>query len=143
MAFQKRLDKTRPHGTVHGEHGASYEQDGFLFNHEGHLIEELLTPELRDKLAAMAKKAAAKAPAEEGDGDDDGKGIDPDAINLELWLRGEAKYNFDAVRKEVKRRFGVWKTGKADVVEVLVEEGIVTLDDLAPEFKKLMTAPAA
>jgi hypothetical protein len=147
--YAKRLDKSRDHGTYHpADGGAHYNQDGYDFDHEGYLVESRLTP---DQHAHLAKKKpapsqapkppkAAAAPKEEDDeANHEGGNAEADGLNLEAWLRGEEEYNFDAVRHAVKARYNVWKTGRRDLVLLLVEEQkLVGVDALSDDLKALI-----
>lgn len=149
------LDRSRPYGTVHGEEtdGAFFEQDGFLFDNEGLLLERLLTADQRKSLelmkakrhaAEMAKEAYAAAMKDAGMTD-----VPPGAppvivsenapppapepgdakVDLLAWMKGEQKYQFFAVTKAVREQHGFAASDKSSVVKFLQE--ILNLPDSA------------
>lgn len=62
--MMKHLDRSKPFGTVYGASGASYEQDGRLFDHEDRLIgsepvvEPAADPVVEHKKPGRPKKVA-------------------------------------------------------------------------------------
>ena len=157
--MSKTLDRSRPFGTVHPPYeGAHFEQDGYHFDVEGKLVEALLTPEQKTKLAQKAKPPRPPAgtdgnsepkqpvppnPPQAGEGNKDDGG-DENAVNLEQWLRDEASAPFKEVRQAVKARYNVWKTAKTDIVALLVlEQHLVAAEDIDPELRKLLPKSGA
>lgn len=159
----KTLDRSRNHGTIHPPHeGAHYTQDGYYFDAEGKLVEALLKPEQK---AALAKKASVPRPAPvappkpaatppnpnaqspagaegvapEGNAKEGEAGGEPDAVNLEQWLRDPASAYFKDVRLAVKERYSVWKTAKAQIVEFLVvEQKLLPPEEIDAELRQLL-----
>lgn len=150
--YNKRLDRSRSFGEYHPpENGTFFNQDGFDFDHEGHLVADRLTEAQKKQLAKKAP-AAPKAEADsKPEGQSDGSPEDTsqpnspanpqagDDLNLEMWLRGEEDYPFSKVQAVVRSRFNVWKTARRDLVMFLVEEQkLVAVGDLSDEFKSLV-----
>lgn len=153
-----RLDKSRYHSTIHGERRpddphvrAVYLQDGIHFDAHGFHIDELITDEktraLVDRRLKRQTKAAPKQegddPVDAGDGEDEEAGSPPggpessEDVNLEAWLRGEAKYPWFGITKLVRERYHQNLSKMVDVLEFLVfDEKVVREDELSPELKK-------
>jgi len=155
-----RIDKSRPHSTIHGERGpddphklSAFHQDGIYFDAQGlhldHLIEDDKTRALVDKRLKRQTKAAR--PAAEQDGDDDGddndigggkQGGGDDAaadVNLESWLRGDAKYQWFAITKAVRDRYHQNITKQRDMLEFLVFDAkVISEDELADDLKQAL-----
>lgn len=155
-----QIDRGRYHSTVHGERtpddphvDVHFYQDGIPFDAHGNHVDGLLD-EKNDKGGKirallerrLQKQAKAMAPrsAEEGEGDDDdidvaGGGAAGDTasdVNLEMWLRGQAQYEFFKVKKAVRDRFHQNFSSAASIVEHLVlEEKIIAVSELAPNLK--------
>lgn len=124
MSTYPTLDRNRSYGEVHGENtgGAFFEQDGFLFDFEGSLIEGLLDEAGRKRLnAMMAKKEAQELARQAYEDSLRAAGIDPATqpsfdeqdeeapeakVDLRAWIDGRAKYQFYAVRDAIKAEFG-------------------------------------
>lgn len=150
-----RIDRSKPYATIHGERApgdphqhAQFSQDGIYYDASGFHIPELIADE---KIAAMVEKRLArqmKAARNEAPSPDDEAGSDdPDTtktasdgggteVNLESWLRGEAKYQWFAITKTVRERYHQNLTKLVDVLEFLVfDEKVIPEDALAPELK--------
>jgi hypothetical protein len=138
------LDRSRPYGTVHGEEtdGAFFEQDGYLFDNEGLLLEHLLSSDQKKSLelakakrhaAAMAQEAYEAAMKDAGMTDVP-PGAPPvivsenapppvpepgDKVDLDGWMRGTHKYQFFAVTKAMREQFGFAASDKSSVVKFL------------------------
>jgi len=66
-----------------------------------------------------------------------------DDLNLNAWLRGDEKYPEFRVKKVVRDRFSRVFDKIGDLVEFLVtDENIEVFENLKPEFKAILTAPA-
>lgn len=68
---------------------------------------------------------------------------DPEAVakevNIVAWLRGEARYEFAEVQVAVKSRYHRWYTEKRQMVtDLVLDEKVVTEEDLAPALAKLL-----
>lgn len=125
---------------------AFFSQDGFHFDIEGNLLEELLTEKQKQSLARIAKEQAAKRAAREAyeremgeeapadvvpakkpvprDGVEDGK---TDKVDLVAWLRGERSYRWMSVVGAISQEYGKTVHGKAEAKHFLVhEKGLVS-----------------
>lgn len=156
------LDRTRPLGEVFPPMKVREDddsspivffcQDGFHFDNDGNLIEELLTNpqraaiERKAKQAEAQRKAAAayeeamgepappeivkppKAQSAPKDGVADGK---TDKVDLVAWAKGTKNFPWFAVTKAFKDEFGVVITGKGQAIEYLVhEKALVRSEDV-------------
>ena len=138
------LDKTRSFGTIHGEneHGAHFDQDGFLFDATGALIEDAMDSVQRERLkqylareeAISRAKAAFKevmpdAPDEMVDrlitAENLEKAAQPGEIDLVAWGRMEKRYPFHEVTKAIRERFNQSPVNKAQALEILAEHGLI------------------
>lgn len=152
-----RMDKSKYFTTVHGERAGddphskvqAY-QDGLPFDAEGLVILELVPEDKKEMVERrMAKLNSVKsavpaatqqeAPenASNGGNDDDDKGSDTSGdVNLESWLRGEARYPWFTVVAAIRSRFNKQVSNTTDAVTFLVEdEKVVTPDQLADGLK--------
>ena len=157
-----RLDKSRPYSRIHGERKlgdpfrlAHFQQDGIHFDAQGLHIDDLVPEGKVRALVDRRLKKAKTAPAQvteqvterdpsfgEGNSGGDGLGNGDVPVNLEAWLRGEAKYPWYAITKAVRDRYSVNKTRQVDVIEFLVtDQKIVPMSDVAPYLKALMAPP--
>jgi hypothetical protein len=122
-----RLDRSRAHGTVHGviQDGVHYHQDGLPFDAHGSLLIDRLTEEQLALATRKARRGKRAAPGDEA-ADPSKQAAERDAddagVNLELWLRGEQKYLFDAVRTAVRARYSRDVASIGDAVEFLTLE---------------------
>lgn len=147
-----RLDRSRPHGTIHGERPpgdrhqqAHFTQDGITFDSQGFHIDELIED---DKVRALVDRRLKKQGAPKADDDDAGSDnaeTDPPPtgggspastdVNLEAWLRGEEKYQWFTITKTVRERFSNNITKATEMIEFLIyDQKIIPEADLAPEF---------
>lgn len=150
-----KLDKSRPHSTVHGdaEYGLAAYQDGLPFNHQGELIEKLVTPEMQPivdkKLRKLAKLEAANAPKdsvqqdppipepEDDEDEDENDGDSADEINFEQWLKDETKYPWHLLAKEGKKRYSKVFSNSKELADFLVyEEQILGPEDVPTKLGK-------
>lgn len=158
-----RLDRSRPHGTIHAERlpgdphqNAHFTQDGITFDAQGLHIDELIQD---DKIRALVdrrlKKQSAPKPAAEDDAggsdeaDDDpapsgaGSAASTD-VNLEAWLRGEEKYQWFLVTKTVRERYSQNISKLTDMIVFLVEdEKVIPESELSAEFAAILKPKAA
>lgn len=150
-----RLDKTRDHSTIHGErrpgdphHAVHFYQYGLPFDAHGILIadhpEIAADPRKQAVLEKLMKKAAKVKKEAPGDAEDlldngDEDSDDTPELNLEMWARGEQKWQWQLVSDAIAARFGKRVTDKKGAVEVLVEERIVAVAALSAEFRKLVS----
>jgi hypothetical protein len=138
------LDRNRDYGTVHGEDtgGAAFEQDGFQFDYQGNIIEELMSPEAtkryNKRLATVKAQEAAKAAYEAALADSGMDANDPDAprmmgapgdpppaevkVDLRAWFLGQAKYGWFEVSRAIKEDHGFAPTSKTNAAQALSEE---------------------
>ena len=152
-----RLDRSRTFGTVYGpdEKKVRFRQScmglpDWPYDINGKLMENALDEQqrakLKDKRAAAAKAppvvlteeddAPLEAPPEPKIPEDEG------LVNLELWLRGQAKYRFADVQKALRDRKHVDKMTKASLALYLIEElKLVPRDEVDPSI--LPPRPAA
>lgn len=155
------MDRSKYYSTVHGERSPDdpsrnvhFYQDGLPFDAHGILVPELVkSPEHKalvdrkmKKLAAAMKAADTSADedksaddADEGDSANVSTASTADDVNLEAWLRGEAKYHFFAIREAIRKRFSHNIKDQRNAIEILVlDEKIVSEDELAPAFRALL-----
>jgi len=59
MEKVEKLDRTRPYGTIYGNPGWGFEQDGVHYSPDGKMIEKWSTPEAIQAEAALAAKRKA------------------------------------------------------------------------------------
>ena len=135
------LDRSKPFGTVHGDlkDGIHFWQDGLPFDAQGKLVGARLTDEQRVRAERLARKAARLAPRQAAaTGAAEAADEEPDAgdVNLEAWLRGDAKYLYDAVRTAIRGRYQRDCPSIGDAVEFLVFE--VQLVDRKLVAKRLL-----
>ena len=147
-----RMDRSRDFSSIHGERSPSdrhamvhFYQDRLPFDAQGFLIPDhpdvLENSELK-KLVEGKLKKAAKAKPEAGDLDapsDDKDGADDAGpVNLSAWARGEGKWPWQEVSNAIGKRFNRRVPNKQAAIEFLVDEKVVGLADLAPEYQKLV-----
>jgi len=134
------LDRNRPYGEVHGENtnGAFFDQDGFLFDYEGNLLEHLLDDAGRARLHSIKAKEEAQTRAKEAyESSLRAAGLDPttqpamdsgdDApvpakVDLHAWATGQAKYQFFAVKDAMKDQYGFSPTNRDAAMKFLADE---------------------
>jgi hypothetical protein len=135
------LDRNRPYGEVHGENtnGAFFDQDGFLFDNDGNLLEHLLDDAGRARLHGIKAKEEAQARAKEAyEASLRAAGLDPasqptmDAegevapapakVDLHAWATGQAKYQFFAVKDAMKDQYGFSPTNRDAAIKFLIDE---------------------
>lgn len=158
IAPRLRLDRSRPHSTIHGERApgdphqfAFFCQDGIHYDAHGLHLDHLIADDKTRQLVERRLKRQVKAASREEEPSEDGADAAPDPseasdasfVNIEAWLRGDAKYQWFAVTKAVRERFHQNITKLKDMVEFLVEdEKIIAEADLDPDFAALLK-PAA
>jgi hypothetical protein len=151
-----RMDRSRPFGTIHGERTpgdkyalAHFSQDDIFFDAQGLHIDELVEDDKVRALVDRRLKRAAKPADDAGGSDEDdadpgepkppGSDSSPDDVNLEAWLRGEAKYQWFAITKRVRERFSQNITKQVDMIEFLVmDEKVIPVDQLDPALAELL-----
>lgn len=154
-----RMDKSRDHAFVMGERvpGNShqtthYYQNGLPFDSQGILIHDHpdFEPEaekpskraqdLRAKATKLAQRAIKQAtPRQEGEEPDpDAEPEEKGPVNLEQWARGEARVPWQEVSQAIARRFSKRVANKADAVELLLKERVVSMAQLSDEHRKLV-----
>lgn len=148
-----RLDRSKHFSTIHGNRPngdphqiAKFQQDGIHFDAQGLHIDALVPDDKRELLEKRLKRQIKAAPKKDsaGEGDvkddpDDESGSSDDDVNLEAWLRGEAKYDWFAITKTMRDRYKKNLTKQVDVVEFLVrDQKIVTPDQLDPKLAALL-----
>lgn len=154
--FLPTLDRTRDFGTVSGDNiehaGAFFEQDGFLFDVHGKIIEQYVTEAQRAELAARLRKEAALAKARQAFVDDLGMSAedaavavslsnldkrDDGAIDLAAWARGEKRYPVDKVYRLIRESYDQSPTNRGQALEILAEHGVI------PPVSGASTIPSA
>lgn len=149
-----RLDRSRYHATIHGERApgdphqqAHFKQDGIYFDSHGLHLDHLLDSKTRAVVENRLKKQGKAAPGDDADGASENSGGDANTggagaassgaeVNLESWLRGEAKYDWFAITKAVRERYHANLTKQVDVIEFLVfDHKVVTEEQLAPDLR--------
>ncbi|WP_213287591.1 hypothetical protein [Bradyrhizobium sp. sGM-13] len=138
-----KLDRSRAYATVHGE-GIThfFEQDGLPFDHQGNLVDKLVSKDKRPlvekklkRLAKLAGNAPAEEPVEAGsdtttDDDDDDANAGSE-INFEGWLKDKVRYEQHAIFKEAKKRYSKVFSNYRDLAEFLVfEENVCGPEDV-------------
>jgi hypothetical protein len=142
-------------------------QNGLPFDINGHLLFDHADFELakgddcskqakklRD-LAELKLKKASKgkpvvpssdtdAPSEAGeevgaqtDIDDDDE-AEPEEVNLEAWMRGEAEYQWNLVTQQIARRYKRRVSNKGDAIEFLFKEKLVPKSEISRAFQKFL-----
>ena len=152
------LDRSRPYATVHGEetNGKAFSQraigiESWPYDHDGKLIEELLTSQQKAKREQKIKEAieraveARNAPPEPDVADDEGEDKverlkpqeDPnEEVNLVQWLKGDVRYKPFEVQSAIKARFGANKPNMKEAARYLVEEQkLVSWSEVASMFR--------
>lgn len=149
-----RLDKSKDFSTVHGERlrddrhaKVFFYQDGLPFGSDEKLIHdhpdilEEPTGKLKERVAILQRQALKRASSSQGDtmDDDDAPSGDeaPADVNLSAWAQGE-KFPWQSVTNAIARRFARRVSNKRDALELLIEEHVVSVDKLSPDFKKLL-----
>jgi hypothetical protein len=162
---QLRMDGSKYFSTVHGERPPGdplqhvhFYQDGLPFDAGRLLLTEMI--ENDERLKALAAKKLSRQPKQKAveivdDGDDgdhtpqdqpDDEDDGKSDVNLEMWLTGDAKYDFNkhirgAIADRYQRR-GI--NSVLNAVEFLVnEQKIVPVERLCPGFQLLLTPKAA
>jgi hypothetical protein len=157
-----RMDRGKVFATVHGErapgdrHAAvHYFQDGLPFDVGGYLIPDhpdlmgddpkaKKLRELAERKIKRAEKAAKEKPAAKSDDDADGEDAEAESddrdeeVNLEAWARGEKDYQWLDITQTIARRYNKRVKDKEAALDLLIEEKVVTVDDLPPHFRKLI-----
>lgn len=141
------LDRKREYGTIHGEHefGAIFDQDGFLFDAQGNLIEASLTEAALARLEGLKAQERALEEARatfmkampNADPEMVAKLITADNLNtgnaeeeemdLAGWAVGTKQYIFGKVTSEIRRRFNQSPVNKKQALEILAEHGIISV----------------
>jgi hypothetical protein len=145
-----RMDRSRDFSTVHGERPAGdrhatvhFYQDKLPFDAAGFLIADhpdiTENPELIALVERKLKKAAKQkidAPGDEHDADSDD--ADNDTVNLEAWARGEQRVQWQDVSNAIAKRFTKRVVSKQAAIEFLIDEKVVSYENLSPEHQKLV-----
>lgn len=133
----ERLDRSRSFGTVHGPDAAKvrYRQAAlglpdWPYDVHGKLMEAALTKEQRTKLTEKREAAKKAPPVEIAPEDDQPLDAPPEpkipadegAVNLVMWLRGEAKYRYADVQKAIRDRFHADKPYRLEAARYLIED---------------------
>lgn len=147
-AQRLRLDRSRNFATVHGERrpGDKHQmvhfiQDGIHFDAGGLHLDDLVEDEQVRSLVDRRLKKQGKTAPKGADKDDlpPDNGGGPSEVNLEAWLRGEARYQWFSITKIVRERFSINITNQADMVEFLVnEKKLVPVDQVDPDLAALL-----
>ena len=153
-----RVDRSRDFSTVHGEmrpddphYRVAFYQYGLPFDAHGILLAdhpEIAADERKQQAVAKLMKRAAKvekkAPGDAVDQllsreDDEGEDNDKPELNLVMWARGEQKWKWQEVSDAIAARFSKRVVDKKGAIEVLLEEKIVTRNDLSNEHNRLVS----
>lgn len=146
----------------------AFSQDGLPFDHDGELVPDdnkldgdrwmaknsegkdvehqpLWTSKMRERLAKKIQRMeqALARPDEpetiDEESPDEAKAAAAREVNLEMWLRGEARYEavllFAAARERFKKRYD--KIGEL-VVDAVVDEKIVPEEAVCPALKRFL-----
>lgn len=107
----------------------------------------LYSDAMRALVESKTKKAAAVAKAADEDDEEAeaGEASDPvEDVNLESWLRGEARYEPHLLRKAARARFGKnYGDLKEMVVELVLDEKIVPEAEVCAKLAVYLPAKAA
>jgi len=146
------LDRSMYHSSVHGEFDdpVRYWQDGLPFNVHGELVEAKLTADQARQLEAQRARAGAKAaaPAPEAAANTlfAGKQPEPagppdpphadDEANLELWLKGERKYQAGKVFAAARSRYNKAFTNFTELIDFLVYDArLMTANEVTERLR--------
>ncbi|MBT1154372.1 hypothetical protein J1C56_02075 [Aminobacter anthyllidis] len=135
-----RFDANRPFGSIHPPYnGAMYEQDSCFFSGSY----EFLFREGQQEPARVQEKAGAPAPVppapQQAPKVEAPVVVAPvaktepvkDGVDLAAWARGEAKYAFFSIKKEVAAAYpSIETTNAASIVAGLVAAGVVAEADV-------------
>jgi hypothetical protein len=159
--MRTRLDRSIYHSSVHGEFDdpVRFWQDGLPFDTHGELVESKLTGEQSKQLEAQRARGGAKAaapppevaaPPPEAPPVGEFAGIEPEQsapsdppladqendVNLELWLKGERKYQSGRVFAAARARFNKAFTNYADLVDFLVYDArLMTANEVTARLR--------
>jgi hypothetical protein len=148
-----RLDKSRTFSTVHGDRPAgdphanvSYYQDGLPYGGDEVLVsdhpEVQADPkkkELAERLLKRAtKQAKNKVSTMANSGGPVSVATEEGGVNLSAWARGEQDVVWQELVNAISARFSVRVGGKHAALELLLEEQVVTFDDLSVEHKSII-----
>jgi hypothetical protein len=139
------LDRNRAFGEIHGENefGARFEQDTFLFDATGALIEDAMGDSQRAKLKQLQDQDEAMERAREAfrsvmpdaskemiDKIINTEGLNApvieEAIDLAAWASGQKQYLYSKVAAEIRRQFDQSPVNKKQALEILAEHGVIT-----------------
>ncbi len=150
----EKLDRSRPFGSVTGptEHKIAYTQANqgiadWPYDAHGGLIEAALNDAQAAKLREKRAKAKA-APIETVDEVDEEPDAplpppkpEDDAVNLTMWLTGEAKYKQFEITKAFKARYHIAKNDLKEIARYLVEDAKPPLVARALVHPSILPAP--
>ena len=147
-----KLDRSLPFATVHGDRppgdlhqAVEYFQHGLPFNAQGNLVQSLVDadPDLQKRAEALGKRKAKADAVIAALGDDEADvQITPtsshagDDVNLEAWLRKEAKYQWFAISSAIHKRYSVRVTNQEEAVRLLVcDEKLLPAEAVHPSLR--------
>lgn len=147
-----RLDKSRAFSTVHGDRPTG-DPHAAVFYYQNELpygADEVLLPDhpevqgnpkLKDMAERLLKRAAKAAKGKPSTLANSGGAATPGdegGINLSAWARGEQDVVWQELVNAISARFSVRVGGKLAALELLLEEQVVTFDDLSVEHKSII-----
>jgi hypothetical protein len=64
-----------------------------------------------------------------------------DEVNFVSWLKGQAQYDWPILQVAGKKRYSImWMSKKQMVIDLVLDHGVVSEDQLAPAFFKMLPA---
>lgn len=161
-----RMDKSKYYSSVHGERATDdahakvhFYQDGLPFDGEGLLLVDLVPEDKKTLVERRIAKLNGKTPvpqaAPEPDPDDEDENenddetnsqpeppLSADEVNIESWLRGEAKYPWFSLVAAIRARFNKQVNNTTDAVTFLVEDEKVISPAQLAEYLKANYVPS-
>lgn len=147
-----RLDKSRAFSTVHGDRppGDPHAHVFFYQNELPYGADECLLPdhaevvgnpklkELSERLIKRAIKASKGKPSTLANSGGAAIPGEEGGITLSAWARGEQEVPWQDLVNAISQRFSVRVGSKLHAIELLIEEQVVTIDDLSPDHKSII-----
>lgn len=158
MSGKKVLLPFDAHGDLVADDGRREPYQGVGFDNQGRQATVNYQPLWTDEMRAYAEAKNRKMKAAASDAgpsiDEDGEKEDEivnlvllaDEVNFAAWLRGEAKYRGELLRRAAKQRFSRTYSGSnamAEMVtELVLDERLVPEDQVCPELARYLPKKA-